>query len=41
MGYLDNLHNEPSNKYEKILKIEKKTYRLMVIKISYNFIIVC
>jgi hypothetical protein len=43
-GYLD---NKFSNKYEKILKIEKKilwicytTYRWMVIQISYNFIIV-
>jgi hypothetical protein len=46
MSYFDNLDNEFSNKYEKILKIEKtlwicsSTYRLMVIQISCNFIIV-
>jgi hypothetical protein len=46
-GSLDNLDNGFSNKYKKILKIEKKnlricssTYRLMVVQISYNFIIV-
>jgi hypothetical protein len=46
MGYFDNLDNEPLNKYKKNLKNEKKVYRyvllfrLMVIQISCNFIIV-
>jgi hypothetical protein len=46
MGCLDNFDNGSPNKYEK--KIKKKnlwiyfsTYRLMVIEILYNFIIVC
>jgi hypothetical protein len=47
MGYLGNLDNKFSNKEKKILKIEKKslqiyfsTYRLMVIQILCNFIMV-
>jgi hypothetical protein len=44
-GNFHNLNNEFSNKYEKNLKIEiflwirSFVYRLMVIQISYNFII--
>jgi hypothetical protein len=46
MSYFDNFDNEFLNKYKKILKIEKylytcsSTFRLMVIQISCNFIIV-
>jgi hypothetical protein len=46
MDYFNNLDNEFSNKYEKILKIEIFvwifffTYSLMVIQILYNFIII-
>jgi hypothetical protein len=46
MVYFDNFDNEPLNKYKKILKMGKKlyicssTFRLMVIQISCNFIIV-
>jgi hypothetical protein len=45
-SYLDNFDNKTLNKYEKNLKIEKNlyiyssTYRLMVIQILYNFIII-
>jgi hypothetical protein len=45
MGYFDIFDNEFLNKYEKIFKMENKpyryvTYRLMVIQILYNFIII-
>jgi hypothetical protein len=39
-GYLDNNDNGFSNKYEKILWICSSTYRLMVIQILCNFIII-
>jgi hypothetical protein len=45
-GYLYNFNNKFLNKYEKNLKIEKilwiyfYTYRLIIIQISCNFIIV-
>jgi hypothetical protein len=47
MGYFNNFDNEFLNKSEKNLKnrtilwICSSTYRLMLIQISYNFIIVC
>jgi hypothetical protein len=33
MGYFDNLDNEFSNKYEKIVKIEKKIYKYTLLLI--------
>jgi DNA-dependent RNA polymerase auxiliary subunit epsilon len=35
-AYLDNLNDKSLNKYKKILWICYFTYRLLVIKISYN-----
>jgi hypothetical protein len=31
MGYFDNLNNRPLNKFKKILKIEKKNYRCVLL----------
>jgi hypothetical protein len=44
--YIDNIHNEFSNKYKNNLKIEKilqiyfSIYKLMIISISCNFTII-
>jgi hypothetical protein len=40
MGYFDNLNNRPLNKFKKILKIEKKNYRCVLLPMDShsNFI---